>query len=764
MSNDVPQPWSASERTLSQVYQQALYAKSAANQAPLEAQRHAYARIAAIARSHQAAGREYLNAYQPLLTDAITQWQQSLPSVEATPSSQLQHKPTLADFGSYLQTDSAATAQPSLQQRASNSQALFQLPDAKRQSSMPSRGTTPRPSSTNPGTAAANSSKQRRPSSTSNHSSDAPGTMATASMDTLADEGTPSLACGQAPTAVEHQDTLETIADSHETTRRPSVHAPQPAPDPAKTPQSTLPLPPAPTSNTELVDKLAELQAENDDLRKGNQDLQLAMASLTETLTMSKAELEKRANTITTLKEEIERLRKTARRASLGSERPTINSYARPGTGRHASFTDPRYNAQQRNGHHGEEDDDEPAAKRHAGFQTAADKLALDEAEKRRNGGGNGGSKGPAKRAGLSRKNGRGVGSSFAAPFKGSEDRQGGQAQRRPVKGRGEDKGDKGDKEDSFLDSLDPHLVEKIENEIMTRNPQTKWDDIAGLAHVKKLIREIIIWPLQRPDIFKGLRKMAKGILLFGPPGTGKTLIGKAIASEVNSTFFSISSSSLTSKWVGEGEKLVRALFAVARENLPAIIFIDEIDSLLTQRSEGETEGSRRIKTEFLVQLDGATTNEDEMLLILGATNRPQELDEAARRRLVRRLYVPLPDELGRRALLERSLLKVRNDMSEEDVTRIVQQTAGYSGADLTEVCKEAALGPLRNFQGAIIDVKEQDLPPVGLNDFLDACHTVQSSVAPQEIVNYEKWNDVFGTRSTNRAREQVKPAADLAA
>jgi len=166
--------------------------------------------------------------------------------------------------------------------------------------------------------------------------------------------------------------------------------------------------------------------------------------------------------------------------------------------------------------------------------------------------------------------------------------------------------------------------VEKIVNEIMDHGPTVAWDDIAGLSDAKKAIQEMVVWPMMRPDLFTGLRAMPKGVLLFGPPGTGKTLIGKCIASESKSTFFSISASTMTSKWVGEGEKMVRALFAVAREHLPAVIFIDEIDSLLTQRSESEHESTRRIKTEFLVQLDGAGTDKNEHLLIVGATNRPQ--------------------------------------------------------------------------------------------------------------------------------------------
>lgn len=156
---------------------------------------------------------------------------------------------------------------------------------------------------------------------------------------------------------------------------------------------------------------------------------------------------------------------------------------------------------------------------------------------------------------------------------------------------------------DERLKNIDPKMIELIKNEIMDLKTSTTWDDIAGLELAKSTIQEIVVWPMLRPDIFTGLRRPPKGILLFGPPGTGKTLIGKCIASQSNSTFFSISASSLTSKWIGDGEKMVRALFAVAKVHQPAVVFIDEIDSLLSQRSDTEHESSRRLKTEFLVQL-----------------------------------------------------------------------------------------------------------------------------------------------------------------
>lgn len=231
-----------------------------------------------------------------------------------------------------------------------------------------------------------------------------------------------------------------------------------------------------------------------------------------------------------------------------------------------------------------------------------------------------------------------------------------------------------------WMKNIDPKMIELVENEIMDHGPQINWDDIAGLEFAKTTIQEIVIWPMLRPDLFTGLRGPPKGLLLFGPPGTGKTLIGKCIASQSNAQFFNISASSLTSKWVGEGEKMVRALFGVARCQQPAVIFIDEIDSLLTQRSESEHESSRRIKTEFLVQLDGATASSEDRLLVVGATNRPQELDEAARRRLVKRLYIPLPDGDARKQIVNNLMANQLHNLNEEEVSDVVSKSSGFSG------------------------------------------------------------------------------------
>jgi hypothetical protein len=230
---------------------------------------------------------------------------------------------------------------------------------------------------------------------------------------------------------------------------------------------------------------------------------------------------------------------------------------------------------------------------------------------------------------------------------------------------------------DERLRNIDPKMVELITNEIMDHGSPVQWDDIAGLEFAKSTIKEIVVWPMLRPDIFTGLRGPPKGLLLFGPPGTGKTLIGKCVASQVRATFFSISASSLTSKWVGEGEKMVRALFAVARCYQPAVIFIDEIDSLLSQRSDSEHEASRRIKTEFLVQLDGATTSSEDHILVIGATNRPQEIDEAARRRLVKRLYIPLPDMSARKQIITNLLKEQKHSLDISDLDSLCEKTDG---------------------------------------------------------------------------------------
>ncbi|MBZ3870967.1 Fidgetin-like protein 1 [Sciurus carolinensis] len=376
-------------------------------------------------------------------------------------------------------------------------------------------------------------------------------------------------------------------------------------------------------------------------------------------------------------------------------------------------------------------------------FKTAKEQLWVDQQKKghqlqRSSGSSYGGVK---KSLGAGRS--RGIFGKFVPPIPKQDGEQNGGMQYKPY---GAGPTEPAHPIDERLKNLEPKMIELIMNEIMDHGPPVHWEDIAGVEFAKTTIKEIVVWPMMRPDIFTGLRGPPKGILLFGPPGTGKTLIGKCIASQSGATFFSISASSLTSKWVGEGEKMVRALFAVARCQQPAVIFIDEIDSLLSQRGDGEHESSRRIKTEFLVQLDGAATSSEDRILVVGATNRPQEIDEAARRRLVKRLYIPLPEASARKQIVINLMSKEQCHLSEEEIEWVVQQSDGFSGADMTQLCREASLGPIRSLQTAdIATITPDQVRPIAYIDFENAFKTVRPSVSPKDLELYENWNKMFG-------------------
>ena len=181
-------------------------------------------------------------------------------------------------------------------------------------------------------------------------------------------------------------------------------------------------------------------------------------------------------------------------------------------------------------------------------------------------------------------------------------------------------------------------LAESLQREIINANPNVRFQDVVGLDRAKQLLKEAVLMPMKYPHLFTGLLEPWKGILLFGPPGTGKTMLAKAVATECKTTFFNISASSIVSKWRGDSEKLVRLLFELARYHEPSTIFLDEIDSIMSERtSEREHEASRRMKTELLVQLDGLVKGKERVFL-LAASNLPWDLDSALLRRLEKRV------------------------------------------------------------------------------------------------------------------------------
>ncbi|XP_063900708.1 vacuolar protein sorting-associated protein 4B-like [Zophobas morio] len=243
---------------------------------------------------------------------------------------------------------------------------------------------------------------------------------------------------------------------------------------------------------------------------------------------------------------------------------------------------------------------------------------------------------------------------------------------------------------------LQKGLMDAIVSEI----PNVKWEDVAGLEMAKEALKEAVILPLKFPHLFTGNRTPWSGILLYGPPGTGKSFLAKAVATEAKSTFFSISSSSLISKWLGQSEKLVKNLFEMARERRPAIIFIDEIDSLCSARSEGESESAKRVKTEFLVQMNGVGYD-TRGILVLGATNIPWILDSAVRRRFEKRIYISLPDVQARTCMFEMYIGDTPHTLTLKDFRHFGEMSEGYSGADINIVVRDALFQPVRKVQSA---------------------------------------------------------------
>ena len=314
-------------------------------------------------------------------------------------------------------------------------------------------------------------------------------------------------------------------------------------------------------------------------------------------------------------------------------------------------------------------------------------------------------------------------------------------------------------------DGPDTELIQMIERDCVDSNVCISWDDIAGLDSVKELLQEAVTLPLLIPNYFKGIRRPWKGVLLYGPPGTGKTLLAKAVATECKCTFFNVSASTLASKYRGESEKLVRILFEMARFYAPTVIFFDEIDALASRRGDAsEHEGSRRVKAEILIQMDGVQSNNSgepdasRSVTVLAATNRPWDLDEALRRRLEKRIFIPLPDSVGRRRLFELNLreLTLGNDV---EIDALVELTASYSGADLTNVCREAAMMGLRQ---RMKEARQKGLSPAEIGqamgeienlpvtqkDFVEAISNVQKSVGGTDVIRFNEWTKEFG--STN--------------
>lgn len=316
-------------------------------------------------------------------------------------------------------------------------------------------------------------------------------------------------------------------------------------------------------------------------------------------------------------------------------------------------------------------------------------------------------------------------------------------------------------------------IVETVFRDVVQRELGVTFDDIASLETAKRLLNEAVVLPLIMPEFFTGIREPWKGVLLFGPPGTGKTLLAKAVCSLNCSTFFSCSSSSLISKYRGDSEKIVRCLFEAARGCAPAIVFMDEIDALVSSRShDGEHEASRRLKTELFAQMDGiassttsnnGTSQQNRMdssvttgmsIMVLATTNCPWDLDEALRRRLEKRIFIPLPD-LPARADLYRICLRNIPLGEGVDTKYLAAISEGYSGADVHIVCREASMIPLRRVMQTLSPVEIQNrrkngtffIPKVLMEDFTAAIANTRPSVSYQSISKFLAWEKEYGSQ-----------------
>jgi len=303
--------------------------------------------------------------------------------------------------------------------------------------------------------------------------------------------------------------------------------------------------------------------------------------------------------------------------------------------------------------------------------------------------------------------------------------------------------------ETGAVSSEEQELIDMISGTIVTESPKVNWEDIAGLENVKQALREAIVLPIAKPELFTGARRPWSGILLFGPPGCGKTLLAKAAATECSATFFSASSADLLSKWLGESEKLISSLFKVARLRAPSLIFMDEIDSIATKRGEGsESGGERRVKTQLLSEIQGLKSTHDKPLLVLGATNRPWDIDNAMLSRFEKRVHVPLPDMKARAGIFKIHTEGVNSALTDEDYIELAVRTEGYSGRDIANICREVIMLPIRELDmSGLLESsdKEVNIRDISLKDFIKTLKKVKPMTNKALMKQYNDWAEEFG-------------------
>lgn len=320
-----------------------------------------------------------------------------------------------------------------------------------------------------------------------------------------------------------------------------------------------------------------------------------------------------------------------------------------------------------------------------------------------------------------------------------------------------------------FKDSEEFNIIAKqLKDDILQTSANSiQWSSVLGLEDAKHVLKEAIILPQLYPKLFKGLLQPWRAVLLYGFPGSGKTYLARALSHESNSTFFNIPASSIVSKYRGESEKIVRVLFTLARHYTPSIIFFDEADAIMGIRASyggggeyQEHEGSRRMKTELLVEMDGINSGDDHVF-VLAATNLPWEIDTAFLRRLEKRILVPLPDKMTRISLLREYLKENLNSFQSQDLNILTDLLEGFSACDIKQVCKEVAMAKVRKVLDHLThksmspasEMESLDLDvllkndPITLADMKRSINTTKRTTNLDWAKRYEEWELNYGSK-----------------
>ncbi|XP_017770801.1 PREDICTED: katanin p60 ATPase-containing subunit A-like 2 [Nicrophorus vespilloides] len=284
-------------------------------------------------------------------------------------------------------------------------------------------------------------------------------------------------------------------------------------------------------------------------------------------------------------------------------------------------------------------------------------------------------------------------------------------------------------------------MADLITSEIVPRSAGIFWKDCIGLSAASESLKEAVVYPLERPELFTGLLAPWKGVLLFGPPGTGKTRLAKALAGESPSTFINLAISTFVSKWRGESEKMLKVLFDVARLYAPSTIFIDELDAIASRHEDHQHEASRRFTSELLIQLDGilsASGDDDPNIFVLATTNLPWNLGAAILRRFEKRILLNVPDAEARLELFRYYFGRNRNKFSDADYKRMAELTGNFSCAEIRIVCKEALMGTLREKLGGCC--QDAVVRPVVMEDVRRALGRIRPAATNDVIDKYTSW------------------------